>query len=102
MADNSIAERLGANIRALRTMKDWSLRDLSAQVNLTISSLSEIERGIQNTSVITLVVLAKVFDVSTDDLLNADYIPCPDCDTCLTCGGKRYIKASEVKSNGRH
>lgn len=93
----AIAVRLGGNIRALRSLRGWTLKHVAEQLGLSVSMLSEMERGVRNTSVESLVALAGLFECSTDDLLNSDWIPCPDCHTCLTCHGKRYIKASEVK-----
>lgn len=95
-ADNPIAIRLGGNIRALRAFRGWTLAQLAEQTGLSVSRLSEIERG-RNTRLKSLVKLASIFEVSTDELLNNHWIPCPDCNTCLTCKGKRYIQASEAK-----
>ena len=61
---------LGQRIRELRNLKGKTLKDISSSSNLSVSYLSDIERGRTNPSLQTLETLAKQFDLSVTDLLS--------------------------------
>jgi transcriptional regulator with XRE-family HTH domain len=60
---------LGAYIRAQRQMADLSLRQLSAQSNVSNAYLSQIERGLHQPSVSVLRAIAEALNVSAETLL---------------------------------
>jgi transcriptional regulator with XRE-family HTH domain len=60
---------LGAYIRAQRQMADLSLRQLSAQSNVSNAYLSQIERGLHQPSVSVLKAIAEALNVSAETLL---------------------------------
>lgn len=60
---------LGAFIKAQRQMADLSLRQLSAQSNVSNAYLSQIERGLHQPSVAVLRAIAEALNVSSETLL---------------------------------
>lgn len=60
---------LGQRIRELRNIRGETLKDTSNGTNLSVSYLSDIERGRTNPSLQSLETLAKHFDISVTDLL---------------------------------
>jgi len=62
-------DMLGAYIRAQRQMADLSLRQLSAQSNVSNAYLSQIERGLHQPSVSVLRAIAEALNVSAETLL---------------------------------
>ena len=62
--------KLGDRIRELRKNKKETLRATSESSNLSVSYLSDIERGRTNPSLQTLDALANHFDISIADLLS--------------------------------
>ncbi len=61
---------LGQRIRELRSNKGETLKETSQGTNLSVSYLSDIERGRTNPSLQTLELLAKHFGLSMNDLLS--------------------------------
>jgi transcriptional regulator with XRE-family HTH domain len=61
---------LGQRIRELRTINGETLKDISNQTELSVSYLSDIERGRTNPSLQSLETLAKHFVISVTDLLS--------------------------------
>jgi len=60
---------LGSRIRALRQRKGLTLKDLSRQCKLSVSFLSQIERGLSSFSIPSLRAICQALDVSLPDLL---------------------------------
>src|SRR5687768_12493222 len=60
---------LGQRIRELRNLRGETLKDISTHTDLSVSYLSDIERGRTNPSLQSLETLAKHFDLSVTDLL---------------------------------
>lgn len=60
---------LGQRIRELRNLKGETLKDISTSTDLSVSYLSDIERGRTNPSLQSLETLARHFDLSVTDLL---------------------------------
>ena len=61
---------LGSKIRALRTEKKITLKELADKIQVTPSLISQIERGIANPSISSLKAIADVLDVSIAELLD--------------------------------
>jgi transcriptional regulator with XRE-family HTH domain len=62
--------RLGDRIRELRKNKEETLKDISNSIDLSVSYLSDIERGRTNPSLQTLEIIANHFDITVTDLLS--------------------------------
>lgn len=56
-------------IKELRTQMHKSLRDVASELNISYSSLSKYERGVQQPSYETLMKMADYFNVTTDYLI---------------------------------
>jgi transcriptional regulator with XRE-family HTH domain len=54
---------IGKTIRAIRKSRGLNIADIAKQTGLTISHISQIERGVANPSLITLSKLAETFGV---------------------------------------
>jgi transcriptional regulator with XRE-family HTH domain len=67
--------QLGERLRAARSARHLSLRDLADRLGLSPSLISQIERGRANPSVSTLYAIVNELDVSLDDLLFSDRRP---------------------------
>jgi transcriptional regulator with XRE-family HTH domain len=67
--DEAPADLLGAYIRAQRQMAELSLRQLSAQSNVSNAYLSQIERGLHQPSVSVLRAIAEALNISAETLL---------------------------------
>lgn len=61
---------LGKRIKKLRSEKNISQSQLSFEADIQISQISRIERGIINTTIANLHVIAKVIDVELKDLFD--------------------------------
>jgi len=60
----------GKRVRDLRTAKGWTLREFSEKVGLSVSFLSDFERGSRGTS--DIASLAGVLGVDADELYALD------------------------------
>src|SRR5262245_47233741 len=97
---------IGEYIRTLRQHQGWSLRDLSARAgDLSISFLSDLERGRSDPSLTTLQLLSKAFDLGAGDLLvQAGYTVHPEYEMLRTATVKVVLSgngsaSAEVVSN---
>ncbi|WP_276876968.1 helix-turn-helix domain-containing protein [Anaerococcus hydrogenalis] len=63
---------IGKNISKYRRMKNLTQKDLSDQVSISRSFMSQIENGISNPSDDTLNKIAKVLEVNINDLKNVE------------------------------
>lgn len=54
---------IGEKVKALRSQKKMTLKELSEQTNLSIGFLSQLERGLTSIATDTLASIAQVFDV---------------------------------------
>lgn len=67
---------LGNAIKELRKSRGLSLRKLAKKSNIAVSTLSEIERGVnggRNPRVIYLIKLCKALEVTPNDLIPKEY-----------------------------
>jgi transcriptional regulator with XRE-family HTH domain len=62
-------DMLGAYIRTQRQIAELSLRQLSAQSNVSNAYLSQIERGLHQPSVSVLKAIAEALNISAETLL---------------------------------
>lgn len=60
---------LGKRVRARRTELNWTQEHLAQEIGVSTSFVGHIERGSRKASLETLVMLANVMEISTDDLL---------------------------------
>jgi transcriptional regulator with XRE-family HTH domain len=63
-----VSELLGRRLRALRRLKRLTQQDLAAEVGISISMLSTIERGVKYPRVDLIKKFARVLDVPLEDL----------------------------------
>ncbi len=68
-ANRDAASELGPRLRALRQSRGFGLRELARRVELSPSSISQIETGKMGPSVSTLYALAQAFGVTVDSIL---------------------------------
>lgn len=80
----------GEKIRALREERGYTLQDLARRANLSLSYLSEIERGSKRPSLKTIEKLAAALNVSRAQLIEGDVT-----DRGLSLGDKIRIMRSE-------
>lgn len=80
----SMARVIGDAAYALRREKEMTLRDLSEKCGVSVSYLSEIERGLSSVSLDVLLRVAKGLEVAVVDLLGkaprGKWISCPYCE----------------------
>lgn len=74
MADigNLELEEIGGRIRNLRKQRDWSIESLALEANLSISQISEIERGLRDAQITTYKKIADAFGISLAVLFSSD------------------------------
>lgn len=83
---------LGKKIRARRKKMGLSLRELAAQVNLTASFLSQVERGLASPSIDSLRAISKALGVPVFHFL----IDMEDYDPVIRRGQRRQITLPEA------
>lgn len=66
---------IGARVKALRTSKKLTLKQLSEQSGLSIGFLSQLERGLSSIAIDSLAKLAEILDVSLSAFFDADQQP---------------------------
>lgn len=69
-----LLEKLGNNIKALRTDKKWTQEELAELAQINDKEVSPIEAGKRNLTFETFVKIAAALDVAPNDLLNFDYV----------------------------
>ena len=62
--------RLGSNIRSYREAKGWSQQTLAGEAALSLRYLAGVERGEENPSLETIVVIAEALGISPADLFS--------------------------------
>jgi transcriptional regulator with XRE-family HTH domain len=78
---------LGVLIRARRSERELRLADLSAATGLSMSFLSQLERGLTNPSLNSLIAIANALDTTSHALLSAVTGGSSDVDTVSPDGG---------------
>src|SRR6266852_3969515 len=64
-----VQQALGARIRQLREKKGWSPEDFVARSGLHRTFVGNIERGLKNTTTLTLLMVSKSLGISVAELL---------------------------------
>lgn len=64
---------LGNRLKALRTGRRLTQKQLSEQIGIAVSAISSYESGTRYPSYDVLISLARIFHVSTDYLLGLDH-----------------------------
>jgi transcriptional regulator with XRE-family HTH domain len=72
MHDESLRKEFGARLKALRKQKNWSQKELAAQVGIRFQQLNKYESGLNVPPADMLLKLAHVLDVSVDFLLTGN------------------------------
>lgn len=62
-------EEIGARIRALRRQKGLTLNELAARCDLSVSFLSQVERGITSPSIVSLYAICRVLEIPVSQIL---------------------------------
>ena len=83
--------KLSEKIVRLRKINGWSQEDLAEKINVSRQAVSRWEGDIAQPDVMNILLLSKVFGVTTDYLLNDEY----ESDSDLP-------KIKELKSDGVH
>ncbi|UOG42878.1 helix-turn-helix domain-containing protein [Leptospira noguchii] len=65
-----LAEKLGTNIRSLRSKKGWSQTELAEKIGVHLTHINRIENGKYLPSLDTVVFLADALESSLDILVN--------------------------------
>lgn len=87
---------LGQRIRELRSVKGETLKETSTGTNLSVSYLSDIERGRTSPSLQTLETIAGHFDISITDLLAGVAFAGELTDNALPPGLKELLEDKEL------
>lgn len=70
MNDKEFLQKIGANIKILRTLRGLSQEDIMGELNIDRAYFSRIECGKANCSILYLRKIAQVLDVDLSKLLN--------------------------------
>jgi len=62
---------IGKFIRAQRKLRAWTLQELAVRCNLSVSFLSQVERGISSLSILSLNTICEVMEIPLSDLFNS-------------------------------
>jgi DNA-binding NtrC family response regulator len=68
-AQERLRDRLGRRLKMLRVERDWSLKDLSAATQLSVSQISSIERGAHLPSIESLLALCRALNKRPSEIL---------------------------------
>lgn len=72
---NEIVHRIGQNIKNLRERKGMTQKELAAALGITRSALSTYEVGIREPNHATTIAIAKLFNVTLDELVMKELTP---------------------------
>lgn len=62
--------RFGARLRQLRVARQWTQEELAEKSGFEFSQIGRIERGVINTSISSVFILAKTLQVDAAELFN--------------------------------
>ena len=102
------ASGLGPRLRAIRRSRGLGLRELARRLDLSPSSISQIETGKMRPSVRTLYALVSEFGVTVDEVLFDQAPPSPDGASAAVSelvpgrGGARARRAAGRRTAGDH
>jgi len=86
--------QLGTKLRMLRKKRGYTLADMSDEIGLSVSFLSDVERGRTKPSLDTLEKLASFHQMTINDLLGEVDI---DKDTGASPGFEEFLKEKETE-----
>ena len=66
---------IGNNIKRLRTQRGMTQKNLADRLFVSPQAVSRWENNEVEPSLGTITEMAKIFNVTTDEILNADYTP---------------------------
>jgi transcriptional regulator with XRE-family HTH domain len=69
--DTEILQQFGANLKKIRLAKGYSLRDVEAASNIDNGTISKMEAGKINITILTIVRLAQALEVDLNDLISS-------------------------------
>ena len=65
---------IGNNIRRLRMARNMTQRELAENLRISVQAVSKWERGCTYPDIFMLVPIARIFDISLDELFGYDKI----------------------------
>lgn len=71
--DKSFIKAFGVNLRNIRIQKGLSQEDLAYNADIPINQIGRIERGEVNTTISSILVIARALNIHHKELLNFDY-----------------------------
>lgn len=71
--DQQAIEKLGQNVRKYRILKGLTIVKLSEECDVEYSTISKIERGLINTTISMIVLIAKALTISPSQLLEENF-----------------------------
>ena len=74
VADN-IYKHIGRRVREERTRRRWTQEQLAEKVELHLSFIGQLERGINKPSLLTINKLADAFGIRAGDLFDESILP---------------------------
>ena len=63
---------IGNKLKELRTEKNWTQEDLAKKLDVTRQAISLWEKDERDPDLKTLIKIAKIFEITTDELLNVE------------------------------
>lgn len=75
MSDTKFLIRLGARIKELRLAKEMTQNDLATQCNFEKASMSRIEAGKTNVTILTLHRISRALDIDVAEFFKHDGLP---------------------------
>lgn len=69
---------IGAKVKALRTSKNYTLKQLSKETGLSIGFLSQLERDISSIAIDSLAKIAEALDCPLSGFFDSDHPACKD------------------------
>lgn len=70
LRDKKVLTAFGNNLRKLRQAKKLSMEELSYEVDVDLSQIYRIEKGMVNPTLSTLNAIAKALDITLKDLFD--------------------------------
>lgn len=103
--DQAIDQGVGAEIKRLRSERDWSMARLAVEADMSVSGVSMIENGKRNLTTTTLAKLARAFGVEVGDLFPKGQASLPDFEderraTVYRFTGQQKVSVEKLREHG--
>jgi len=85
---------VGQHIRSLRKRRGWTLKQLSTHCNLSVSFLSQVERGLSSVSLSSLDVICRALGSTVADFFH-DYGGSQSTDVNVSTDSSKVIKTAQ-------